>query len=164
MPLADDRLRRTAFHAAGHAWMLREEGVGVASLSLENPRPSSGDDRGLASAGTALPEGRPDLSLRHARAALAGSAAEHFLLGKWDEESLQARAYDAGKAKSCLVLSGQDWKPEALEFTVHFLTNRVLEVISHPRAWHGITALAYALLERRTMTGEEVERFLEETR
>jgi hypothetical protein len=87
---------------------------------------------------------------------MTGSAAEHFLTGSWDEEVLLARAHDTGRAKCCLVLAGGEWKPDVLEFTLQTLESDVLDEISQPKAWHAITALAYALMEKGEMTGREI--------
>ena len=42
---SDDKLRRTAFHEAGHAWMMWKEGLGVRSVSIEPHAPAPGDVR-----------------------------------------------------------------------------------------------------------------------
>jgi hypothetical protein len=156
MDFTDEKIRRTAFHEAGHAWMMVKEELGAISVSMEPLSAIQGDNRGETLPKVAMVEGRKELSEKYAKAALAGSAAEHFLLGNWDEASLQASAYDKGRAKGFLAMSGADWKPEALDHYVHALSNSVLEEISRPRAWHTITALAYELSGAGTLTGDEV--------
>jgi hypothetical protein len=162
MDMTDEKLRRIAFHEAGHAWMMVFEGLGVISMSLEIRGPVHGDNRGETVAEMQMAEGRRDLSDKFARAALAGSAAEHFLMGDWDEESLLADSYDTGRAKGFMAMTGDDWKSEALDHYIQALANSVLEEISTPRTWHTITRLAYILMERETLTGEEVAAFFEE--
>jgi hypothetical protein len=161
MDFSDDTLLRTAFHEAGHAWMMWKEGLGVNSISMEPLSPIQADNRGETIQELAMEEDRKELSEKFAKAALAGSAAEHFLLGNWDEESLQASAYDKGRARGFMAMSGTDWKPEDLEHYVHSLSNSVMEEISRPKVWHTITCLAYELMEKGTMTREEVTFFLE---
>ena len=156
MDFSDEKLHRIAFHEAGHAWMMVKEGLGVISVSMEPLSPIKGDNRGETVPELAMEEGRKELSERFAKAALAGSAAEHHLLGRWDEESLQASAYDTGKAKGFVAISGDDWKPESLDHYVQRLSNAVMEEISRPRVWHTITGLAYELLASGTLTGEQV--------
>jgi len=156
MNFTDEKKRRIAFHEAGHAWMMVKEGLGVVSVSMESSSPVQGDNRGETVPELAVEEKRTALSEKFAKAALAGSAAEHFLLGNWDEESLQASAFDTGRAKSFMVLSGADWEPEALDHYVHALSNSVMEEISRPRVWHTITTLAYELKGAGTLSGEEV--------
>jgi len=153
---SDDRLRRIAFHEAGHAWMMWKEGLGVRSVSIKPHGSIQGDNRGETVPDRAMEEGHNELSRKFARAALAGSAAEHFLLGKWDGESLQANAFDMAKAKEFLTQSGEDRDPGSLDQDIHALSNRVMGEISRPREWHAVTALAYALLASVTLTGEQV--------
>ncbi len=162
MDFGDEQKRRVAFHEAGHAWMMLKEELGVISVSMEPGSLVQGDNRGETLPEVVMEEGRKELSEKFAKAALAGSAAEHFLLGNWDEASLQASAYDKGRAKSFLAMSGADWKPEALDHYVHALSNSVLEEISRPGAWHTITALAYELSGAGTLTGDEVLEILSE--
>jgi hypothetical protein len=156
MDFTDEKKRRTAFHEAGHAWMMVKEGLGVISVSMKPLSPIQGDNRGETLSELAMEEGRKELSEKYAKSALAGSAAEHFLLGNWDEESLQASAYDKGRAKDFMAMSGADWKPEALDHYVHALSNSVMEEISRPRVWHTITVLAYELAGAGTLSGEKV--------
>jgi len=152
----DNTPLRVAFHEAGHAWMMVKEGLGVISVSMEPLSPIKGDNRGETLPELAMEDDRKEFSERFAKAALAGSAAEHYLLGHWDEESLQANAYDTGKAKGFMAMSGDDWKPEVLDHYVQTLSNSVMEEISRPRVWHTITGLAYELLASGTLTGEQV--------
>jgi len=162
MDFTDERKRRIAFHEAGHAWAMFFEGLGVKSMSLEIRAPVRGDNRGETVAEVHMSEGRRDLSDKFARAALAGSAAEHFLMGDWDEESLLAGSYDTGRAKSFMSMTGDDWKSEALDHYIQALSSEVLDEISTPRVWHAITRLAYMLTEKGTMTGAEIAAFFEE--
>ena len=162
MDFIDEKLRRIAFHEAGHAWVMLKEGLGVKSLSTRAPSPHGGDNRGETIPDLAMQEGRKDLAEKFARAALAGSAAEHYLMGKWDDESLQANAYDIGRAKGFITMSGEDWKPEALEYYIRVLSNSLLDEISRPRVWNTITGLAYELMKAGTLSGKEVEAILEE--
>lgn len=159
---SDDKLARIAFHEAGHAWMMVKEGLGVKSMSLKPGGLIQGDNRGETLPEQQLEEGRKDLSEKHAKAALAGTAAEYFLLGNWDNESLQASAFDRGRARSCLVMSGDDWNQDSLEYYLQTMSCSIMEEISQPRIWHTITALAYELLEAGTLTGEDVSRVLME--
>ena len=156
MDFADEKKRRIAFHEAGHAWMMLKEGLGVVSVSMEPSSLIRGDNRGNTVPEMAMEKERKELSGKFAKASLAGSAAEHYLQGKWDEEGLQASAYDTGRAKGFIAMSGDDWKPEALDHYVLALANSVLEEISQPKVWHAITSLAYELLESGTLTGDEV--------
>ena len=153
---SNDRLRRIAFHEAGHAWMMVREGLGVISTSIKPLGSIQGDNRGETIPEEQMKEGRKDLSEKFARAALAGSAAELYLLGKWDEESLQAGAYDTGKARSYLVMSGDDWRSDSLDYYVQTMSSFILDEISQPRTWNTITSLAYKLLESNILTGEQV--------
>ena len=156
MDFADDKLRRIAFHEAGHAWMMVREGLGLRSVSINPGAFGTGDNRGETLPERSMEEGRRDLAEKFARASLAGSAAEHFLMGGWDEEGLQARAYDTGRAMSYIAMSGDDLRPEALEYYIQVLSNTVMEEMSHPKTWDAVTGLAYALLERESMVGDEV--------
>jgi len=162
MDMSDEKLRRIAFHEAGHAWMMVFEGLGVRSVSLEIRGPVHGDNRGETVPEVQMSEGRRDLSEKFARAALAGSAAEHFLMGGWDEESLLADSYDRGRAKGFMAVSGNDWKPEALDHYIQALANSVVEEISTPRTWHAITCLAFRLMAKGAITGVEIAAFIEE--
>ncbi|UCG39244.1 MAG: hypothetical protein JSV00_03150 [bacterium] len=156
MAASDDRRRRVAFHEAGHAFMMVRRGLGILSATIETSHAAPGDTRGLTLPSTVLEENQPELSDRFAACALAGSAAEHYLMGSWDEEILQARAHDTGRAKSYLVMSGREYRPEALDFIIQSMANTVLDEIAAHRAWHAVTVLAYALLEKGTLTGKEV--------
>jgi hypothetical protein len=156
MDFADEKFLRIAFHEAGHAWMMWKEGLGVRSVSMEPRTPIQGDNRGETLPDLAMEEGRKELSEKFARAALAGSTAEHYLLGRWDEESLLASAYDTGRAKSFMSMSGDDWGFKALEHHVQALSNTVMEKITRPREWHTITRLAYELLAIGTLIEEKV--------
>lgn len=161
MDFADEKFLRIAYHEAGHAWMMIEQGLGVVTVSMEPLSAVHGDNRGETVPGSAMEEGKRKLSEKFARAALAGSAVEHFFLGRWDEESLQSSAYDTGRAKSFMIMSGDDWKTQALDHYIQALSGKVLEEISRPRAWHAITGLAYELMQKGTMSGEEVKLFLD---
>lgn len=152
----DEVRRRIAFHEAGHAWMMLREGLGVRSVTVAAGSAAPGDTRGLTVPDTPLEEGNPELSRRSARAALAGSLAEHYLLGQWDEETLQARAYDTGKAKSALTISGDEWMPDAMDYTIHSMSNAVLNELSRLKAWDEITVIAYALMENEILTGDDI--------
>ena len=163
MDFTDEKKRRIAFHEAGHAWMMVKEGLGVISVSMEPLSPIQSDNRGETLPELAMEDGRKELSERFAKAALAGSAAEHYLLGHWDEESLQASAYDTGKAKGFIARAGDDWKPEVLDHYVQTLSNAAMEEISRPRVWHTITVLAYELLASGTLTGEQVMEIVSES-
>ena len=156
MDFIDEYKRRTAFHEAGHAWMMVREGLGVRSLSLNSCGSLQGDNRGETVPDQCIEEGQRELSEKFAKAALAGSVAEQFLLGNWDEESLQANAFDTGRARSYLTMSGDDWKTDALNYYVQALSNAVMDEISRPGAWHAITSLAYELLKAGSLDGEEV--------
>jgi len=156
MDFADEKLLRIAFHEAGHAWMMWKDGLGVRSVSMEPHTPIQGDNRGETLPDLAMEEGRKELSVKFARTALAGSAAEHYLLGRWDEESLLASAYDTGRAKGFMLMSGDDWGSEALDHYVQAMSNTVMEKITRPREWHTITGLAYELLAAGILTGEKV--------
>jgi len=160
MDFADENKRRVAFHEAGHAWMMWKEGLEVARVSMEPLTSVRRDNRGETVSVQVMEENRKELSVKFAKAALAGSEAEHFLLGKWDEESLQARAFDMGRARSFMVMSGDDWKPEALDHFVQTMSNMVTEEISRPRVWDAITALAYELLVSGTLTGGRIREIL----
>ena len=157
---SDDKLRRIAFHEAGHCWMMVTEGLGVKSVSLRPDMPGTGDNRGETLPEKSMEEGNRGLAEKFARAALAGSAAEQYLMGAWDEGGLQASAYDTGRARSYMAMSGSEWKPEALEYYVQVLSNSTMDQITEPGAWHAITSLAYKLLEVEVMSGEEVNRIL----
>ena len=156
MDFTDEKKRRIAFHEAGHAWMMWKEGLGVKSVSMELRRPIHGDNRGETVPDIAMEEGRDELSRKFAKAALAGSAAEHFLLGKWDEESLQASSYDTKKAREFIVMSGDEGGSDSLDHDIHALLNSVTREISRPREWDTVTCLAYALLASGSLTGEQV--------
>ena len=156
MNFTEEKMRRIAFHEAGHAWMMVVEGIGVKSVSLKNPESLQYDNRGDAVPENAIINGRRDICEKFAKAALAGSMAEHYMLGNWDEESLVAKAFDTGRARSCLSMSGDDWKADALDHYIHSLGNLVLDEISQPKAWHAITALAYELLASEMLTGQQV--------
>jgi len=160
MDFSDEKTRRIAFHEAGHAWMLWKEGLGVISVSIEPRSPIQGDNRGETIPELVMEESRKELSKKFAKAALTGSAAEHYLLGTWDDESLQARAYDTGRAKDYLAMSRDDWKPEPLDHHVQTFSNSVMEEISRPRVWHTITVLAYALLASGILTGKQVREII----
>jgi hypothetical protein len=160
MDLSDEKKRRIAFHEAGHAWMMWKEGLGVKSLSMEPHRPLHGDNRGETVPDLAIEEGHNELSQKFAKAALAGSAAEHFLLGKWDEESLQASSYDTKKARDIMVMSGDNRESGSLDQDIHALLNSVMGEISRPREWDTVTCLAYALLASGSLTGEQVMEIL----
>jgi hypothetical protein len=162
MDLSDEKKRRIAFHEAGHAWMTWKEGLGVKSVSMEPHRSIQGDNRGETIPDLAIEQGRHELSQKFAKAALAGSAAEHFLLGKWDEDSLQASTYDTRKARGFLAMSGDNRDSESLDHDIQALSNSVMVAISRPREWHNITDLAYALLASGTLTGEQVMEILSE--
>ena len=154
--------RRIAFHEAGHAYMLWSEGLGISFLTLDPSRSEPGDTRGLTQPGANLQVGQPLLSEKFARSAIAGSAAEHFLTGSWDGQILEARAYDIGRAKSYLVLGGGDWRQDALDFKVQTILNNVLDEIARPRTWDVITALAFHLMGRGALMGEEASEVLGE--
>ena len=156
MHFSDEKLQRTAFHESGHAWMMVRENLGVRSASIRRTPGVRGDNRGLTVPRAVPEEGQQALSVKFARAALAGSAAENYLLGRWDEEGLQARSFDVGRAKGFMTASGNDWSPEALDHYVQSLSNTVLEEISRPRTWHLITMLACELLTMETLDGEQV--------
>jgi hypothetical protein len=156
----DEKKRRIAFHEAGHAWMMVREGLGVRSVSLKPPSPLQADNRGHTVPEQAMEEGRPDICEKFARAALAGSMAEHYMLGNWDDESLVASAYDTGRARSCLSMAGDDIRPDALSHYIHSLQNAVLDEISQAKVWHMITALAYELLASECLTGQQVRELL----
>jgi hypothetical protein len=162
MDFSDEVKRRVAFHEAGHLWMMMHEKLGVLSSTIDTGRSATGDTRGLTVAETPMEENMPELARRFARAALSGSLAEHFLIGQWDEEVLQARGFDNGMAASFLSMSGQEWSPEIMESTIHSLSNTVLNEISQLRAWHTITLIAYAFMEKGSLTGEDVAELLEE--
>ena len=159
--LNDEVRRRIAFHEAGHIWMMLHEGLGVLTSTVDRSHTAPGDTRGLTVAKTVMDENSPELSQRFARAALAGSLAEHYLMGQWDEEILQARDFDNEKAKSALAMSGEERPPEALDFTIHSLSNTVLNEISRLKAWHDITLIAYALMEKEMLTGDDIAILLE---
>lgn len=142
--------------------MMWSEGLVIDSVTLKPSCSEPGDARGMTKAGKEPDGGQPALSRKYARCALAGSAAEHYLTGSWDEELLETRAYDIGRAKSYLVLGGGDWKPDALDYAIQTLANSVLDHIAQSATWHTITALAYTLMEKGEMTGKEVTAFLEE--
>lgn len=156
MDPSDEKKRRIAFHEAGHAWMMWKEGLGVRSVSMKPFSPIQGDNRGETVPDLAMEEDRKELSEKFAKTALAGSAAEHYLAGNWDEESLQASAYDTRSAKGFMTTSGDVWKPQALDHYVQALSNSVMEEISRPKVWHAITGLAYELLASGTLTEEQV--------
>jgi hypothetical protein len=154
--LSAEKRRRVAFHEAGHAWMMWKEGLGVKSVSMEPHRSIQGDNRGETVPDLAIEEGHNELSQKFAKAALAGSAAEHFLQGKWDEDSLQASTYDTRKARGFLAMSKDNRDSESLDHDIQALSNSVMGEISRPREWHNVTDLAYALLASGTLTGEQV--------
>lgn len=160
MDFVDEQKRRVAFHEAGHAWMMVREGLEVKSVSLKASGPLQGDNRGETVPEHVMEEGNRDTCEKFAKAALAGSLAEHYMLGKWDEESLVASAYDTGRARGCLSMSGEDWKPDALDHYIQSLGNMVMEEISQARVWHAITALAYEILASGTLTGIQVQEIL----
>ncbi len=162
MDFSNEKKRRIAFHEAGHAWMMWKEGLGVKSVSMEPHRPIHGDNRGETVSVLAMEESRDELSRKFAKAALAGSAAEHFLLGKWDEESLQASSYDTKKAREFIVMSGSNRESGSLDQDIQALLNSVMGEISRPREWDTVTCLAYALLESGSLTEEQVLEILED--
>ena len=148
--------RRVAFHEAGHVWMFIHEGLGVRSVTVAPGSSASGDTRGMTVPQTELEEGRQEVSMSFARGALAGSLAEHYLMGQWDDEILQARAYDNGKAKSALTMSGEEWSNDSMDHTIHTMSNAVLNDISRLKAWDEITIIAYALMENEILTGDDI--------
>lgn len=156
MNIFEEKDRRVAFHEAGHVWMMMHEKLGILSSTIDTERSAAGDTRGLTVAEATMEENMPELARKFARAAIAGSLAEHFLIGQWDEEILQARELDNQIAKSFLAMSGQEWSPEVMDFTVHSLSNAVLNEISQLKVWHAITLIAYAFMEKGTLTGEDV--------
>ena len=160
MDLSDDKTRRIAFHEAGHAWMMWKEGLGVKSVSMEPHRFIQGDNRGETVPNLAIEEGHNELSQKFAKAALAGSAAEHFLQSKWDEDSLQASTYDTRKARGFLAMSKDNRDSESLDHDIQALSNSVMGEISRPREWDTVTCLAYALLASGSLTGEQVMEIL----
>jgi hypothetical protein len=155
-------MRRIAFHEAGHAWMMVREGLGVRFISSNSRESLPGDNRGVTVPELCMEERQRALSEKFAKAALAGSAAEQFLLGNWDEEGLLASAFDTGRARSYLTMSGDDWKTDALNFYVQALSNAVMDEIARPGAWHAITSLAYELLKAGSLEGDEVLEILTE--
>ena len=156
MEFIDEVRRRIAFHEAGHVWMMMYEKLGVLSSTLDTERSVAGDTRGLTVPEATMEENMPELARKFARAAIAGSLAEHFLIGQWDQEILQAREFDNQIAKNFLAMSGQEWSPEVMDFTVHSLSNAVLNEISQLKVWHAITLIAYALMEKGMLTGKEI--------
>ena len=164
MEFIEEKKRRVAFHEAGHVWMMMHEGIGVLSSTVDTECSADGDTRGLTVPEATMEENMPELARGFARAALAGTFAEHFLMGQWDEEILQARGFDNGMAKSFLAMSGQEWPPEVMDFTIHSLSNAVLNEISQLKAWHASTLIAYALMEKGMLTEEEITALLEEER
>jgi len=162
MDFTDEKKRRTAFHEAGHAWMMWKEGIGVGSVSIEPHALIPGDNRGETIPELTVEEGSKTLVDKFARAALAGSAAEHFLLGSWDEDGLQASAHDTKKARNLIAMSVTDLEPDTLDHYVQVLSTTVMEEVARPRVWNAITGLAYELLESGTLTGEQVMEILSE--
>ena len=161
MEFAEEQLRRIAFHEAGHAWMMLRDRLGVRSATVDSSSCAPGDTRGMTISETVIEENNPELSKKFARVALAGSLAEHFLMGQWDEEILQARDYDGECARNALAMSGEEWSSEDMDYTIHSLSNTVMNEVSRLAAWDEITIIAYALMENETLTGAEVMELLE---
>jgi hypothetical protein len=162
MEFVEEQLRRIAFHEAGHAWMMFKERLGIRSVTVDATSAAPGDTRGLAVSETVLEENNPELSRKFARTALSGSLAEHFLMGQWDVETLQARDYDGESARSALAMSGEEWSSEEMDLTVHSLSSTVLNEISRLAAWDEITIIAYALMENTQLSGPELMELLGE--
>jgi len=156
MEFIDEVSRRVAFHEAGHAWMMVIEGLSVRSVTVDTGSSAQGDTRGLTISETPMDENNFELARRFARVALTGSLAEHYLMGQWDDEILQARAYDDEKARSALAMSGEELLPEEMDYTIHSISNEVLEQISQLKAWDKITIIAYALMENEILTGDDI--------
>ena len=160
LSFSEEERRRIAFHEAGHAWMMLREKLGILSVTVDSsgsaPGDTPGDTRGLTVSRTGMEENNPELSRKFARVALAGSLAEHFLMGQWDDEVLQVRDYDGESARSALAMSGEEWSSEEMDLTIHSLSNAVLNEISRLKAWDEITIIAYALMEKETLTGPEL--------
>ena len=149
------KLQATAYHEAGHAVVSLELGRGFKSVSIEP------DDNSLGRIqNTVLPEWfSPDLNLddRHKKwierevlIFLAGIAAEHRFAGQNNWKGSGSDFHSAINLASCM------FEGSVLEKYVAFMLERTRAMISHPRVWVQIQAVAEALLEHRVLSKKRV--------
>ena len=150
------QLRRTAYHEAGHAVQAERLGVRFTRVTIR----SEGDSLGCVSLCDWMPngddlaatvEGRDGME-RDMMVSLAGQAAERRKMGRasrhgWsgDRDSVVELALRfAGTGEQATVY-------------VRWLELRVRDFISSPLGWSWVDAVARELLERETLTEDEVK-------
>jgi ATP-dependent Zn protease len=154
------QLSATAYHEAGHAFFDWKFHFKIKQVTIVP---------GDASLGTAttkyfqfrrLEYGRPDngkqIGRYHDRIVtlLAGEEAQR----RFDPKSIRKHhaAGDNDSAKELLMRLHPDAEEEC-RYAFRYLCARTRNLVSDPKNWRQIEGLATALLERRTLSGEEVD-------
>jgi ATP-dependent Zn protease len=156
-PGADDPLRLTAYHEAGHAVMAQLCGQRITEVEIIGDTEHSGSVRSLRiheEQGPDVDPGIPTaLTERMLLCLVAGMVAESMISGRrsWDEGS---EDLDAAVRLAMKVVGDCERVLPFLEIAREH-TEDLLR-----RNWPAVDRLAAALMERRRMTGEEVRRLL----
>jgi hypothetical protein len=58
-------------------------------------------------------------------------------------------------------MSGEEWSSEDMDYTIHSLSNTVMNEVSRLAAWDEITIIAYALMEKEVLNQQEIMELLE---
>jgi ATP-dependent Zn protease len=167
-----DPLRGTAIHEAGHAVLQTALGIGCQGLTIVPDHDSAGHARHGGEGKQAQHPGDVDddvanlrlfaedaFQLRHAIAAYAGAEAERRV-GPEHLQAIEAGAQsdyqDAATRITEITLD-----PESIDLLDKYAQRRCTFLVEH--YWPEIQAVANALLEAGTLTGEQVQEVLVES-
>jgi hypothetical protein len=152
-------LLAVAYHEAGHtvaAWVYGFKLKKVTIVPKANALGSMSSDARLHF--RTLKNGNPSgatIGRYHERVVsmLAGRAAQR----RFKPQSIHSSRASSDLASATVILTLLHGDGEERKHAYRYLEARAQKLVSHPQRWRMIQDLAKALIERQTMTGDEVE-------
>ena len=157
-PTEEQERQSAAYHEAGHAAVLRHFGIDILSITIvsghEVLAENLPDDFHPESTAADL-----ELAKQHIIVYHAGKAAEMRACGT-TPTAIDGDLVLAFKI-AALILGEDVDHPRGASFAyVDALCSRATELLDRPEVWANVEALAGALLEKGTLSGEDVARVL----
>ena len=147
-----ETFRDTAYHEAGHAVVARYLGVPVKSLKID----SSG---GMVKLDNVNPESRRTVSTKHLQLGIAGEVAVQIKFGDWDRHDVSDdRRLFHSLVQYLAGLRGRVLPGSTVAAVREHHREQCFQILSQPEVWEWLEAVAESVLERGSLTGEEIDR------